>query len=101
MRWAGSPSSGRITTAELSDRVARNTIDVFGRSIGGIFASSMLRGPEESGEEVLSLGANVGWTFVGMGTPANVFLSFTLSAVVVWGFFQTVRRKATVASKSC
>ncbi len=97
MRWAGSPSSGRITTAEISDRVARNTIDVFGRSIGGIFASSMLRGPEESGEEVLSLGANVGWTFVGMGTPANVFLSFTLSAVVVWGFVRTARRKATVA----
>ena len=97
MRWAGSPSSGRITTAEISDRVARNTIDVFGRSIGGVFAASMLRGPEESGEEVLSLGGNVGWTFVGMGTPVNLLLSFTLSAIVVWGFFRTARQKATVA----
>jgi hypothetical protein len=96
MRWAGSPSTGRITPAELPDRVARNAIDVFGRAIGAVFVPALLRGSEESGEEVLSVGGNVGWTFVGMGTAANMAISLVLSAIVLWGFVRTVRRQIGV-----
>jgi hypothetical protein len=97
MRWAGSPSSGQVTLSELPARVGRNIVDVSGRAMGGIFGPVLLRGPEESGEEVLSLGASIGWTFVGMGTPANLAISFVLSGIVFWGFVRSVREKVTVA----
>jgi hypothetical protein len=97
MRWAGSPSSGRITPGELPDRVTRNAIDIFGRAVGAVFVPALLRGSDESGEEVLSVGGNVGWTFVGMGTAATMIISFVLSAIVLWGFVRTVREQMGVA----
>ena len=35
MRWAGSATAGRVTAADLPDRVATNLIDISGRSMGG------------------------------------------------------------------
>ena len=60
MRRAGSVPSGRITIAELPDRVATNLLDVFARGVGGILVPTLLRGPDESGEEIVSLGGE--WT---------------------------------------
>jgi hypothetical protein len=98
MRFAGSASSGRVTAADLPDRVATNLTDVFGRSFVGIFGPVLLRGADESGEEVVFLGRQVGWTFIGFGgLPATIAVSFVLGAVVVWGFVRTVRERATVA----
>ena len=73
-------------------------MDVFGRSFVGIFTPVLLRSVEESGEEVVFLGRQVGWTFIGFGgLPATIAISFVLGVVVVWGFVRTVRERATVA----
>jgi len=98
MRWAGSATSGRVTARDLPDRIATNLVDISGRSVGGIFAPVLLRPPEESGEEVVSLAGRVSWTFVGIGgLPANMAVSLLLSALIVWGFIRTVRERVTVA----
>jgi len=92
MRWAGSVSTGRATVDELRERVATNVVDVVARGMGGIFAPMLLRGPDESGEELLSIGRSVGWTFVGMGNlPVNMAISCVLAAIVLLGFARTVR----------
>jgi len=93
MRWAGSATTGRATPADLGERVSTNIVDVFGRGMGGIFAPALLRGSEESGEELLSIGGTVGWTFVGIGNlPVNMAVSVVLSVIVVAGFLRTIRR---------
>jgi hypothetical protein len=98
MRFAGSASSGRVTAADLPDRVATNVVDVVGRSAVGIFAPLVLRSADESGEEVVFLAGQLGWTFIGFGNlPATMALSFVFAMVVLWGFVRTVRERATVA----
>jgi hypothetical protein len=98
MRWAGSASTGRITITDLRDRVRNNVIDIAARGMGGIFAPALLRGPDESGEELLTIGGTIGWTFVGMGNmPANMAVSCVLAAIVLVGFVRTVRRGTTPA----
>jgi hypothetical protein len=92
MRWAGSVSTGRATTAELGERVAANVFDVAARGMGGIFAPALLRGADESGEELLSIGRTVGWTFVGMGNlPVNMAISCVFAAIVFAGYMRTAR----------
>jgi hypothetical protein len=98
MRFAGSAMSGRVTASDLPGRVATNVTDVSARSFVGIFTPILLRSSEESGEEVVFLGGQVGWTFVGFGRmPATIGLSLVLAAIVVWGFIRTVRERVTVA----
>lgn len=98
MRWAGSATSGRVTAADLPERIVTNLIDIGGRSVGGVFVPVLLRPSEESGEEVVSLAGRVSWTFVGIGgLPANMAVSFILSAIVIWGFIRAVRERVTVA----
>ena len=98
MRFAGSASSGRVTVADLPERVATNAIDIFGRSFVGIFGPILLRESGESGEEVLFLGGQVGWTFIGFGgLPATIAISCVLGLIVAWGFVRTVRERWTIA----
>jgi hypothetical protein len=98
MRWAGSATSGRVTAADLPERIVTNLVDISGRSMGGIFAPVLLRPSTESGEEVVSLAGRVSWTFVGIGgLPANMAVSSLLSAIVAWGFVRAVRERVTVA----
>ena len=98
MRFAGSALSGRATVADLPDRVTTNLIDVSGRSFVGIFTPLFLRPVEESGEEVVFLGGQVGWTFVGFGgLTATIAISCVIAAIVLWGFVRTVRERLTVA----
>ena len=92
MRWSGSVTTGRVTSAELRDRVRTNVADVVTRGMGGIFVPVLLRGPDESGEEMLSVGGRVGWTFVGMGNlPVNMGLSCMFAAIVLLGFARSAR----------
>jgi hypothetical protein len=98
MRRAGSTLSGRIAPRELLARIANNTADVVGRSIGGIFVPTLLRGSDESGEEVLSLGGNLGWTFVGLGgSPVNMAISAAFAAITLFGYVRAIRHRITVA----
>ncbi len=98
MRFAGSALSGQVTVADLPGRVATNVIDIAGRSMVGIFGPILLRDADESGEELVSLGGQIGWTFVGYGRlPATIAVSCVLGAIIVWGFVRTVRERWTIA----
>jgi hypothetical protein len=98
MRRAGVATSGHITVADLPARVATNLFDVFGRGAGGILAPTLLRGPDESGEEVLSLGGRVGWQLIGFGSvPANIAISLVLAAIAALGYVRAIRQRLTVA----
>lgn len=90
MRWAGTPGSGTISARDVPDRIATNVVDVFGRAFGGMFVPSMFRGPEESGEEVVSLGGRVGIGQGSMGSaPLTMALSTVLGGIVLIGFIRS------------
>jgi hypothetical protein len=98
MRWAGDPASGFVTLREFPARVGVNIVDVFGRGMAGIFAPSLLRGPAESGEEIVALGGAAGLGHGSMGGAGmTMAISLALSAIVVLGFVETARRRLTVA----
>lgn len=98
MRWAGSPALGRITVGDIPARIATNLTDVFARAIGGIFAPALLRGSNESGEEVVGLGGVAGLLPGSMGVAgASMVISLAFSAIVLVGFIEAARRRATVA----
>jgi hypothetical protein len=98
MRWAGDPASGTITLRDVPSRVAANVVDVFARGMGGIFAPSLLRGPAESGEEMVALGGAAGLGFGSMGSARGTMaISIALSALVLLGFVQTARTRLTAA----
>ena len=59
MRVAGMAASGRTTLGDLPAQTWWNLVNVFGRDMGGVFVPAFLRGPNESGEEVVSLGAQL------------------------------------------
>jgi hypothetical protein len=98
MRWAGAPMSGTILAGDLPARIATNTFDVAGRSIGGIFLPAVFRGGQESGEEVVALGGVVAFTSASMGSAAGTaIISLLISGVLVTGFIATARQRITVA----
>jgi hypothetical protein len=97
MRWAGAPTSGAITVADLPGRITTNLIDVFGRSIAGIVMPTVFRGQTESGEEVVSLGGVAGLSAASMGGPrATIILSCLFTAIIIVGFIDAVRHRITV-----
>lgn len=98
MRWAGTPGLGRITVGDIPARIATNLTGVFVRDIGGVFVPAFLRGPHESGEEVVGLGGVAGLLPGSMGAAgATMAISLALTAIVLAGFIETVRRRMTVA----
>ena len=98
MRWAGDPASGTATLADFPARVGVNTVDVFGRGMGGLFVPALFRGPSESGEEMVALGGAAGLSRGSMGgVSATMTVSLVLSAIVLLGFVQTARTRVTLA----
>ena len=97
LRAAGTPSSGQATFADVRARVTENFTNVFGRDIAGMFAPALLRGPDESGEEVVSIGGTIGVQAGSMGnaTPTMV-ISFVLSVIAIVGYVRTVRERLGV-----
>jgi hypothetical protein len=98
MRWAGAPGGGRVTIAEIPARIGTNLTNVAVRDMGGIFVPAVLRGPSESGEEVVSLWGSSGLASGGMGAAGGTMaISLLLSSIVLTGFIVTARRQMTVA----
>ncbi len=94
MRRAGSIEGGRAGLSELPARVMRNTVNVFGRDVGGVFVPGLYRGPSESGEETVSIGGAGASMGSALGT---MIVSFGLSGVVVLGLFVNLRSRASAA----
>jgi hypothetical protein len=98
MRWAGSPSSGFVTFADLPERVWINLTDIFGRDMAGMFVPSLLRGPSESGEEIVGLGTTAGLSAASMGgATATLIISTLLGVLACIGYVAAVRREMTVS----
>ncbi len=98
MRQPSDSRAGRANAGDLSARVARNIVNVFGRDAGGVFVPAFFRGPDESGQEVVALGGTVGLRAASMGlAPATIVVSFILSAVVLLGVGAGLRRGLTAA----
>lgn len=98
MRWAGDPASGTVTLSDFPARVGVNVVDVFARGAGGIFLPELLRGPAESGEEMVALGGAAGLSQGSMGgVTATMVISLALSAIVFIGYVRTARAGVTVA----
>ena len=98
MRWAGDPASGTVTLRDIPARIGVNVVDVFARGMGGIFVPVLLRGPAESGEEMVALGGAAGLGRGSMGiAPMMMVISLALSALVALGFVQAARTRVTVA----
>jgi hypothetical protein len=98
MRWAGDPASGTVTLRNIPARIGVNVVDVFARGMGGIFVPVLLRGPAESGEEMVALGGAAGLGRGSMGiAPMTMVISVALSALVALGFVQAARTRVTVA----
>ena len=97
LRAAGTPSSGQATLADVRARVVENLTNVFGRDMTGMLAPAFLRGPDESGEEVVSIGGTIGVQAGSMGnaTP-TLAISFVLSVIAIVGYVRTVRERAGV-----
>ena len=97
MRWAGAPSSGAITVADLPGRVATNLVDVFGRSMAGIVMPVVFRGQSESGEEVVSLGGAAGLSAASMGGAlSTIIVSCGFALLMILGFIDAARLRLTV-----
>ncbi len=97
MRTAGDPRSGTVALGELPARAWSGLINVFGRDMGGVFVPSLLRTPEESGEEVVALGGS-GSAAGSMGrAAAPMVIVFALSAIALLGYASALRARVTVA----
>jgi hypothetical protein len=98
MRRPGDPVAGRTSAGDLPARVGRNLVNVFGRDLGGVFVPVFFRGPDESGQEVVSLGGSSGLLAASMGSAGGTMvIAFGLSAIVLVGFAAAVRRRVTSA----
>jgi hypothetical protein len=98
MRWAGYPASGAAKVRDLPARLATNAADIAFRGIGGVFVPALFRGPDESGEEIASLGGALGLARGSMGSAgATMGVSLAIAAVVLLGFIATARTRVTVA----
>ena len=98
MKQAADPQSGQVTLRDLPPRIGRNLINVFGRDVGGVFVPTFLRGPGESGEEVIALGGLLGLTGGSMGNAnATLCISFAFSSIMLIGFVSAARTRHTAA----
>jgi hypothetical protein len=87
---AGAPAGGRVPASAIPARIGANFVDAFGRGMGGIFVPAFLRGPNESGEEVIAIRP----ASMGDNIPMMA-VSFALSAIVLTGFIAMARQRIT------
>jgi hypothetical protein len=93
IRVSGSTGSGRATIGDFATRVTDNVINVFARDVLGILFPALLRTPDESGLEVVSLG-RIGLLAGSMGNGAvSMTISLVLAAVALAGWMRTWRER--------
>ncbi len=95
-QWAGDAKAGTATLADLPLRVGQNTADVITRNVVAVVAPSLLRGPHQSGLEVVGVG---GYGMKGpMGNGAGtMILSAVLFLLMAVGFWRAVQHRLSVA----
>jgi hypothetical protein len=97
-REGGVQQSGRATVGDLAGRISGNLVSIFGKDTGAIVVPVAYRGPGESGQEVVSIGASRDLQAGSMGNSAGTHaISFLLSAVALAGFVVAARQAVTAA----
>ena len=91
--------SKSAASSQLIARVAENTKVIFTRDTGAVFAPSLYRGADESGQEIFSIGrAGMGDMGVGTGT---MILSALISAIMLLGWLGSGRERFAVPGLLC
>jgi len=93
----GDPSVGHADATGLVRRLGSNALNILGRDVGGVVLPVILRGANESGEEVVSLGGNTGFMGSMGSSPVTVVLTLGFSVILAIGFFVVVMGGATAA----
>jgi hypothetical protein len=97
-REGGVAQSGHASPGDIAGRIAGNLVSVFGKDTGAIVAPALYRGPGESGQEVVSIGASRVLMAGSMGNSAGTYvISLLLSTVALVGFVASLRRELTAA----
>jgi hypothetical protein len=97
-RVGGSAPSGRATLSDVAIRVRDNLSSMAAKDLGAIVIPSVYRGPGESGQEVLSLGASRILMPGSMGNTAGTLaISSVLAFMTVLGFRAMARIEITTA----
>jgi hypothetical protein len=96
MQWGGAPYSGTVTLRGLPARLAVNAVDIVTRDMVALVAPSLLRGPQESGLEILAVGSLGDPGPMGNG-DATEALSAGIFLVMVIGWVRALRRRLSAA----
>jgi hypothetical protein len=97
-RVGGSAESGRATLSEVVTRVRGNVTSMAAKDLGAIVMPGVYRGPNESGQEVVSLGASRVLMPGSMGNSAGTMaISSVLAFITLLGFFAIARTEITTA----
>lgn len=95
-RWAGDSKAGVATLRDLPLRIGQNTVDVITRDAVALVAPSLLRGPHQSGLEVVGVGSYgmLGPMGNGVGT---MIVSTALFLLLALGWTRAVQRRLSIA----
>lgn len=97
MQHGGYAAEGRVSLGGLAGRIAGNALDIAGRDVGAFLLPAVYRAPSESGQEVFGMSGETGIRASSMGGAwPTVWVSLTLSGVVLAGYVAAARRGATV-----
>ena len=91
--------SRSAASSQLMVRLVDNTKVVLTRDTGAVFVPSFYRGPDESGQEIFSVG-RAGMGDMGMGT-GTMFVSGLISAIMLVGWLGTARERLAVPGLLC
>lgn len=95
-RWAGDSKAGTATVRELPSRIEQNTADLITRDIVAFIAPPFVRGPHESGLEVLGVGSYGMEGPMGNGVGTQM-VSTALFLLIALGWVRAVRRRLSLA----
>ena len=97
MQRGGYAAEGRVSLPGLGGRIAANALDIAGRDVGAFVVPAVYRAPSESGQEVFGMSGETGLRASSMGGAwATVWVSLTISTVVLAGYVAAARRGVTV-----
>ena len=98
MKRAGASTSGTATAWDLPARIGQNAYNIAARDFCGMLFPSLLRSPQESGEETFALGESETLGGGSMkGVPATAVVSLVLCCLALLGFLVVAARQVTLA----
>ncbi len=98
MKRAGASNSGTETVWDLPTRIWQNAYNIAARDFCGMLFPSLLRSPQESGEETFALGESETLGGGSMkGVVATAVVSVGLSCLALLGFVVVASRRITLA----